>query len=289
MNPPRYLNQFEKNIHSQSGEDGIIEKILETIPPGENWVVEFGASDGLFKSNSRRMITDWLWQAVLIESGKEAFNCLQANYASHSGMVKIFHRMVKPTGPDSLDNILLETDCPPDFTLLSIDVDGDDLPIWEGVNLYKPRIVCIEFNCTMPNEIVYKAQPNDGGCGSSLFSIVGSAKERGYELVAVTLFNAIFVRSEFYPLFELATNNLWYMRPVVPYATYMYQSMDGKIHLVGSSVMPWHSLMMEESRMQNLPKFLRKSRTKYSWLDHKLFKLIQWYRNRKSGISFDAV
>lgn len=289
MNSPRYLNQFENNIHSQSGEDGIFQKILETIPPGPPWVVEFGASDGLFKSNSRNLIVEYGWKAVLIESEKKAFECLQKNYIQHENQVKVFNRMVNPDGPDSLDNILLNTDCPPEFTLLSIDVDGNDLPIWEGLKLYKPRIVCIEINCTMPNEIAYKAQPNDGGCGSSLYSTIESARERGYELVCVTLFNAIFVRKELYPLFDLVTNNLWYMRPVVPYATYIFQAMDGRVHIVGSKAMPWHSLVLDEARMQQLPKYLRIRTCQFKWYHRIVLNLIQWYRNRKHKATFSPV
>ena len=287
MNQPRYLNQFEKDINSQSGEDGIIEKILETIPPGPKWVVEFGASDGLFKSNSRRLITDFAWNAVLIEPEPIAFGCLEKNYADHTEQVTIFNRMVSPDGKDSLDNILMDTPCPPDFTLMVIDVDGDDLPIWEGVELYRPRVVCIEHNCTMPNEIVYRSQPNDGGCGSSLYSIIKSARTRGYELVCVTTFNAIFVLRELYPLFDLVTNNLWYLRPHAPYATFMFQSADGTVHLAGARSMPWHSMILDESRMQQLPKWLRTTNKK--WYHTLAMKWIQRRRNRKSEITFTPV
>ena len=42
--PP--LAEFGKNITSQDGEDGIIEKILEVIGANTNYCVEFGAWDG---------------------------------------------------------------------------------------------------------------------------------------------------------------------------------------------------------------------------------------------------
>ena len=42
----RWLNEYAKNVYSQSGEDGIVAKVLSMVPNPTGWCVEFGASDG---------------------------------------------------------------------------------------------------------------------------------------------------------------------------------------------------------------------------------------------------
>jgi hypothetical protein len=46
-----FLNAFARDIASQCGEDGIIQKIFEIIGCENRWCVEFGAWDGMKYSN----------------------------------------------------------------------------------------------------------------------------------------------------------------------------------------------------------------------------------------------
>ncbi len=46
-NPNRWLAEHRRNLTSDDGEDGILEKILERIPDANRWCVEFGACDGV--------------------------------------------------------------------------------------------------------------------------------------------------------------------------------------------------------------------------------------------------
>jgi hypothetical protein len=59
---------------------------------------------------------------------------------------------------------------------------------------YRPRLVVVEFNATIPNDIdwVQEADP-DVHQGSSLAAFVRLGREMGYELVATSDFNAFFV------------------------------------------------------------------------------------------------
>jgi hypothetical protein len=51
-----FLMKFARNVTSQNGEDGIIEKLLELIGATNEWVVEIGAWDGKHLSNSWNLI-----------------------------------------------------------------------------------------------------------------------------------------------------------------------------------------------------------------------------------------
>ncbi len=70
MRDDAWLLNHRSNVHSQAGEDGIIEKILELLPVRDHWCVEFGAWDGVFLSNTRRLIEHAGYSAVLIEGSK---------------------------------------------------------------------------------------------------------------------------------------------------------------------------------------------------------------------------
>ena len=40
------LLAYKRDVYSQTGEDGIIAKIIEMLPCKDKWCVEFGAADG---------------------------------------------------------------------------------------------------------------------------------------------------------------------------------------------------------------------------------------------------
>ena len=51
-----YLANFAQNITSQNGEDGVIGKIFEIMPPLNKFCVEFGAWNGFHLSNTCSLI-----------------------------------------------------------------------------------------------------------------------------------------------------------------------------------------------------------------------------------------
>ncbi len=66
-NANTWLNAFAKDVTSQNGEVGIIEKILEVIGRSSGgWCVEFGSWDGRHCSNTFSLIDQRGYSAVLI-------------------------------------------------------------------------------------------------------------------------------------------------------------------------------------------------------------------------------
>ena len=112
-------------------------------------------------------------------------------------IIKI-NKFVSFDGINSLDNILKDTDLPKNFDFLSIDVDGCDYHIFENLNLFKPKIVIIEFNHLIPNEVDF-IQKKDFNIkqGSSAKSIINLAKNKNYHLVASTTTNLIFIHENY--------------------------------------------------------------------------------------------
>ncbi len=269
-----WLLDFKFNIYSQTGEDGIIEKILEILPQKDNWCVEFGAWDGLHLSNTRNLIERKDYSAVLIEGNQAKFNDLERNYLQNANVIPI-NRYVGFDEKDNLVRILTGTPIPKDFDFLSIDIDGNDYHTWKAVSEYKPKLVCIEFNHTIPT-VVRFVQPADFSVsqGCSLLSLVELGKEKGYELVSVLPFNAFFVRSEYYPLFQIDDNRPEVLRRYLLNITYIFSGYDGTIFIRGYRKLIWHTIELDESKIQPLPKFLRKYPENYGKAEKILFRLL---------------
>jgi len=63
------LLEYKKNIFSQNGEDGIIEKIFDLIGTRNKVCCEFGAWDGIHFCNIRNLIINKGWHGVFNRRG----------------------------------------------------------------------------------------------------------------------------------------------------------------------------------------------------------------------------
>jgi hypothetical protein len=91
------FSSYKKDIFSQCGEDGIIERIFEIIQNKNSWVVEFGAHDGQSMSNSLNLIKNHNWKAVLIEADSSKFENLKRTHRN-SNNVTLFNEFVNFNG-----------------------------------------------------------------------------------------------------------------------------------------------------------------------------------------------
>lgn len=185
------LFAFRKNYYSQNGEDGIIEKLLAELGIETGFFVEFGAWDGKHWSNTFHLIGKQ-WSGCLIEGNTQKFAELCRNVPADK-IIKV-NAWIKPRGANSLDEVLRRHGVA-HVDLLSIDIDSDDLSIWDGVELYSPIIVIIEYNPTIPFDTRYR-NPVGAFHGNSALSILELATERSYILVAGTDTNLIFVKRD---------------------------------------------------------------------------------------------
>src|SRR6202042_420938 len=85
---------------------------------------------------------------------KVRFEDLLRRHGKNSKVIAL-NALVGFTEADGLDHLLARTPIPKDFDVLSIDIDGNDYHTWNSTVLYKPKIVVIEFNPTIPAEFEY--------------------------------------------------------------------------------------------------------------------------------------
>lgn len=248
-----YLQVVRHNVTSQAGEDGIIERVFSMIGASNKWCVEFGAWDGKHLSNTWNLLVNKEWRSVLIEGHAGRFEKLRRTHGANERAV-LLNRFIDLSGANSLDAIFAETPLPTDFDLLSIDVDGQDWHIWQSLERYRPRLVVIEFNYSIPNDVYYVQDPDpDIHQGSSLLAMVELAKQKGYELVATTALNAFFVVKELFDQFLIADNDIDAMHTPGKYEFKLFQLYDGTLVLTGCQRLLWPNIPIEQEDIQVLP------------------------------------
>jgi len=276
----RWLNNHLRNVTSQNGEDGVIEKALEVIGTNDRYCVEFGAWDGITYSNTHHLVENKGYSAVLIEADRQKFRELQKNYRENSRAILI-NSFVGFEGDTTLDAIFKKTPLPQNFDLLSIDIDGFDYHVWEALHDYRPKIVVIEYNPTIPPHVEF-VQPRDANVnqGSSLRSLNLLAAKKRYELICATYCNAIFVDRQYFLLFEIEDNSLEEMGGATT-LTYLYQGYDGTIFLSGCDRLCWHEVPFNVNKIQQLPKIFRRHMTDYGPFRLRLFRIFEYLRKKK--------
>lgn len=273
--PDPWFKPLLRNVTSQFGEDGLIEHALGVIGVRNGWCVEFGAWDGAHLSNTHNLIVNHGYAAVLIEAAADRFQALQATFSSNPKVIAL-NRLVGFEGASSLDKILASTGIPSDFDLLSIDIDGNDYHVWSSVEQYRPKLVVIEFNPTIPSPVDF-VQPPDPAInqGSSLLALCRLAQRKGYQLIATTACNAVFVDGVFYARFDLVDNSVDALRIDTSAVTHLFYGYDGQMHIAGNARMVWHELPLTAARLQQVPRFFRQYPGNFSHLKQKLW---SWYR-----------
>jgi hypothetical protein len=187
------LKEYEKDIQSQYGEDGVIEEIFRRIGTINKYCVEFGAWDGVHLSNTWNLWHNNNWHALLIEGDESRYEPLKQNTMDFS-LVNTLNEFVGIEGEGSLDSILTKINAPEIIDFLSVDIDGDDYHIFSSLRKFKPRLIVIEYNPTIPPHLDIVQEPGEY-FGASALAYTKLAQEKDYKLVHITDTNLFFVQS----------------------------------------------------------------------------------------------
>ncbi len=249
-----WLLDYRKDVTSEHGEDGIIEKIFDVIGTESKWCVELGALNGKHDSNVWNLIKNKEWNAVLMEADKTYFERLLEEHKGNERVHPV-NAFISFEGEDSLDALFAKTLIPKEFDLFVLDIDGNDYHLWSSLKQYRPRVMAIEFNPSIPDSISF-IQSRDMSVyqGSSLRAIVELGKEKGYELISVCAGNAFFVLKELFAKYEIADNSIEALHADHSYETQFFQLYDGTLMLAGNKELIWHHLPIDEEKIQVLSK-----------------------------------
>jgi hypothetical protein len=190
-----WLDGCCRNVHSQSGEDGLLEAIFECIGTTNKWCFEVGAYDGQGYSNVAHLI-DSGWHAVLIEQDAALYATCAELYAEREDV----HCLREYVYPWMFDALLETAGMPAEPDLGSIDIDEQDFWLWAGMRRIWPRVMVVEFGLGRPVDqvppltgYVKEAVPQIQA-GQNMIHYLGASK--GYLPVAKTMTNMVFVQTE---------------------------------------------------------------------------------------------
>lgn len=209
--PPLDLSGLGPSLYAQGTEEAILARILARIGPTNRFCVDVGASDGLRNSNTALLVREQGWQGLLVEASEYRFARLREHYGAQR-RVQMRQARVQP---DTIDALLTQAGVPERPDLLSLDIDGNDYWVWQGLSAFRPRVVIIEYNpyYAPPERWVMCLNPDhvwDGSTyyGASLQSLYHLGQQKGYELVCCDDMgnNAVFVCQELFPALGIADN-----------------------------------------------------------------------------------
>lgn len=184
------------NIYSQFGEDSIIKAIFNVVGASNKWALEVGAHNGIFMSNTRRLIIDEDWGAVLIEADDQQFHHLEQLYADNERVFTV-NRFIDSV--NTLDSIIDIIGVHPGMDLMVIDIDGQDY--WTLMDLQAtPRVLMVEFDPNPKNDEFIPGRDGEGQAGRS--AIIELVKHKGYVPICSTLVNCVAVRGDLLEKFE---------------------------------------------------------------------------------------
>ncbi len=199
---PKRLNRFESKVYSQAGEDGIIREIFSRIGVTNRFFVEFGSGDG--QENNSVFLLRSGWSGLWMDADQGLADRAKRKFAPEiqSRRLTVLGAFVTA---ENIQDLFGRAGVPPEFDLLSIDIDRNDYWVWSKIERYRPRVVVVEYNSIFPPgvEWVVEYDPQawwDGTShfGASLTALEKLGRKKGYLLVGCNLggVDSFFVRED---------------------------------------------------------------------------------------------
>ena len=133
---------YEFQVFSQWGEDGIISYLVNNIDIENNFFIEFGVENYL-ESNTRFLLKKFNWSGLIIDSSQKNIDYIKKDkiYWQHD-----INALCEFISRENVNKIFLENISQKNIGLLSIDIDGNDYWVWKAITTIDPSIVVIEYN-----------------------------------------------------------------------------------------------------------------------------------------------
>ena len=203
--PQRLLwNRF--HLYAQNEEDGLVFALVMLKRPWAGCFVDIGC--GHNGGNSGMLARELLFGGLMVDADPDLIGECARLFGRRD--VRVQEAFVTA---ENVDELIEEAGLSGDIDFLSLDVDGNDIWIWQAITVVTPRVVCVEYNglfgvdhaCAVPYTSVFRRSSEaiptklrGRYYGASLKALCTSAARRGYRLVAVEPrgTNAFFLRHD---------------------------------------------------------------------------------------------
>ncbi len=199
------INEAEFKIFSQTGDDGIIQYLINNIDIEEKKFIEFGVQN-YTESNTRFLLINNNWKGLVIDGNKANISYIRDDPISWKYDLTSVYCFIDK---NNINEIIYNNNFSGKLGILSIDIDGNDYWIWEHLNIVDPVIVVIEYNSVFgcrhaitipydPNFNRTKAHYSNLFFGCSLKALYLLAEKKGYLFVGSNSngSNAFFIRKD---------------------------------------------------------------------------------------------
>jgi hypothetical protein len=202
---PRYqdpvrLPRYQAQVNSQNGEDGILHEIFRRVGATTQIFAEVGVGDG--SQNNTAFLFSLGWSGYWIDGSDSFLPAIKNRKDIERGCLKW---LVSSITRENIEACFEQLGVPHEFDLLSLDIDQNTYYAWEGLRSFRPRVVVVEYNSSLPADVDWKViydpvRPWDGsrnfGASLKAFEILG--RRLGYCLVGCEFggVNAFFVRDD---------------------------------------------------------------------------------------------
>jgi hypothetical protein len=204
QNHPRYsdparLFRHAFQVCSQNGEDGIIREIFRRIGTTNRIFAEVGIGDG--GENNSAFLLSQGWTGFWVDGSREFLSELE----KRDDLRNCVRGAASFVTKENIEPLFLRMNVPKEIDLLSLDIDQNTFYLWEGLKNFRPRVVVVEYNASIPPDIDWKVNyagdrtwdgTHNFGASLKAFELLG--RQLGYSLVGCefTGANAFFVRDD---------------------------------------------------------------------------------------------
>jgi hypothetical protein len=197
------LSEFEFQVFSQFGDDGIIQWLINYLDIPNKTFVEFGV-EKYIESNTRFLLFNNNWNGLVIDGGEQNVDFIKNDVVSYLFNLQSIASFITK---DNINELISSRNFQKDLGLLSIDIDGNDYWIWLSLESINPVIVISEYNAefglnpwTIPykEDFVWNKENSMYYWGTSLTSLCDLADQKGYSFVGCNSHgnNAYFIRND---------------------------------------------------------------------------------------------
>jgi hypothetical protein len=205
---PKSLCEYEYQVHSQWGEDGVIQYLIRNVVIEHPIFIEFGV-ENYTESNTRFLLINNNWSGLVIDGEDRNIQYIKGDPIYWRHNLKAECAFVTA---ENINALLSANGVDCDIGLLSIDIDGNDYWVWDAIKVVSPRIVIVEYNArfgphravTIPYDPAFsrvEAHYSRIYYGASLAALVSLGSRKGYDFVGCNSAgnNAFWVRRDVRP------------------------------------------------------------------------------------------
>lgn len=200
------IQDYEFKVTSQTGEDGIIQHLINKIPIKNKIFVEFGV-ENYTEASTRFLLQNDNWSGLIIDGSEDNMQSVKNSTLGWKYDIKTVANFITK---NNINNIIKDAGIEGEIGILSVDIDGNDYWVLDAINCVNPQILIVEYNSifgpnakiTVPyDEKFVRTNKHYSNLyyGASISALTELANRKGYSLVGSNSFgnNLFFVRKDY--------------------------------------------------------------------------------------------